>query len=149
MDQENIVKRSQKQQPLPQKGGSDLSGHENYSEDRLHVIQRLVKNPSTTYYFEMENDELAGFGILKGALLVVDRNVSPKSGCFVVVNHENSWITRQMIVFQGRTYLNTANIMERPIQLRDEESLIFGVVIWSCNPLAGNGIHSIVNRIRD
>jgi len=92
-----------------------------YIQDRLHIAQRLVTDPTNTFYFEMASDELSTSGICKGALLVVDRSVSPKAGSTVVASVEGEWTLRRL---------------DTPAEGAEEELTIFGVVTWSCNPMA-------------
>ena len=113
-----------------------------YAQDRLHIIQRLVKDPTNTYYFEMENNDMLKCGICKGALLVVDRSLKPKIGSTVVVNHDGNWITRLILQYKNQKYLTIGEINNKSIPISSEGINIFGVVVWSCNPLA-----DIVNHI--
>ena len=53
-----------------------------YVSHRLNPADLLVKNPSTTIFFEWEGDE--AFGIKSGEKIVVDRSLQPKVGDLVV-----------------------------------------------------------------
>lgn len=107
-----------------------------YIQERLHIIQKLVNDPTNTYYFEMRTDELTSFGIAKGALLIVDRSIKAKSGSTVVVNIEGEWMVRKLIISGKDRYLRSGEADERTILLNENGIVIFGVVTWSCNPLA-------------
>jgi DNA polymerase V len=98
-----------------------------YAEVRLHIIQRLVKDPTNTYYFEMENNDMIRCGICRGALLVVDRSLTPKLGSTVIVNYDGHWITR-LIEQNNIKYLTTGEITKKLIQINDEGINVFGVV---------------------
>ena len=108
---------------------------QDYKEDRLHIIQKLVKDPTNTFYFEAENDELIDFGIKKGALLVVDKSVPVTIGRIVVAFQDGEWIIRQLVVIDGKTKLATRNNQLNTVET-NETTDIFGVVTWSCNPLS-------------
>lgn len=112
-----------------------------YVQDRLHVIQRLVKDPTNTFYFEMENNEMMQVGIIRGALLVVDRSVKPRNGSIIVGYFEGEWLTRMLVSNQ---YLSTGPMDRKPIKITEDGILIFGVVTWACNPLIGEGMEGIV-----
>ena len=116
---------------------------QDYSQDRLHIIQKLVNDPTNTYYFEMENNDMCGYGIVKGALLIVDRSVKPKDGAIIIVNVEGEWITRKLIIKDNLNFL-TCGIQENDLLITDEGIVIFGAVTWSCNPMP-NG--TIINRL--
>jgi len=108
---------------------------QDYSEDRLHIIQKLVKDPTNTYYFEMENNDMAVYGIVKGALLIVDRSMKPKHGTIVIANVEGEWITRKLILNADKKFL-TCGMENQDISITDDGIVIFGSVTWSCNPMA-------------
>lgn len=105
----------------PTKVSGFASPAADYLQDRLHIVQRLVSDPTNTYYFEMASDELASAGIRKGALLVVDRSLKPKRGATVVATVEGEWSVRRI---------------DEEAASAEQELTIFGVVTWSCNPMA-------------
>ena len=112
-----------------------------YAQDRLHIIQRLVKDPTNTYYFEMDNNDMIQMGINRGALLVVDRSIKPRNGSIIVGYYEGEWLTRMLVSNQ---YLSTGPMDRKPIKIEEDGIMIFGVVTWSCNPLVGEGPAGIV-----
>ncbi|QNK61980.1 LexA family transcriptional regulator [Pedobacter sp. PAMC26386] len=136
----------QHNESLPLKNPGKVTGFpspvHDYSQDKLHIIQRLVKDPTHTFYFEMDNNDLLQTGICKGALLVVDRSVKAKNGSIVVVNHEGHWIIRMLV---GNQYLMAGSLDARPIKIDGDRIYIFGVVTWSCNPLAAEGAMGVIN----
>jgi len=112
---------------------------QDYHEDRLHIIQKLVKDPTNTYYFEMENNDMSGFGIVKGALLIVDKSVEPKHGAIVIANVEGEWITRKLFAADHQKYL-TCGIQDRDVPITTDGIVIFGAVTWSCNPMVNGSM---------
>lgn len=108
---------------------------QDYKQDRLHIIQKLVKDPTNTFYFEAENNDLIEFGIKRGALLVVDKSVPITNARIVVAHHEGEWIIRQLFMLNGKKYLITRNTHTTTVEI-NESTVIFGVVTWSCNPLS-------------
>jgi DNA polymerase V len=108
---------------------------QNYEEDRLHIIQKLVKDPTNTYYFEMESNDMSVYGIVKGALLIVDRSVKPRPGAVVIANVEGEWITRKLLNDNDQNLLSCGQ-KDKDIIITDEGITIFGSVTWSCNPMA-------------
>jgi len=107
-----------------------------YMQSRLHIIQKIVKDPTNTFYFEMKSDELKSLGIIKDALLVVDRSVKPTHGSTVVVNYEGEWIVKQLVINRKGKSLGTGMPDDERIVVGDQGIQIFGVVTWSCNPMA-------------
>ena len=119
-----------------------ISPADEYLESRLHIIQRLVKDPGNTYYFEMHNSDMFQSGISKGALLIIDKSLKPKNGSIVITSHEGQWIARMLVSNQ---YLMTGPMDQKPIKIEENGLNIFGVATWSCNPLAGEGSMGIVD----
>jgi DNA polymerase V len=97
----------------------------------------VVTDPTNTFYFEAANDDLISFGIKRNAIIVVDRSLPVKEGKMVVANHENEWVIRQLIKINTDMYLITSNEQEKPIKVSDQ-TIFFGVVTWSRNPLSSN-----------
>ena len=138
MFRNNVIRRNQELEPLEDPGQVTgfSSPAQDYIQDRLHIIQKLVDDPTNTYYFEMKTDELLACGIAKGALLIVDRSVNAKSGSTVVVNLEGEWMVRKLLIMGKENYLTNGEVDENSILLDDDGMMIFGVVTWSCNPLS-------------
>ena len=107
----------------------------NYTQDRLHILQRLITDPLNTYYFEAASDEMDLFGIKKGTLLVVDRSKDPSGGMVVIAWHNVEWLVRQLITHPKKKYLTTGKEEDPMVEIKENEGiLIWGVVTWSCCP---------------
>jgi len=128
--------RDQELEPLTDPGQVTgfSSPAQDYKQDRLHIIEKLVKDPTNTYYFEADNDELVKFGIMRNALLIVDRAITISIGKIVVANHENQWIIRRLEESKGKKYLS-AGAIDESRKLVNDQTIFFGVVTWCCNPL--------------
>ncbi|WP_118195477.1 S24 family peptidase [Albibacterium indicum] len=130
-------KRDKELEPLADPG--NVSGFASpagdYIQDRLHIVQKLVKDPVSTFYFQMESKELESLGISKNALLVVDRSVPPRHGSIIVVNKDGEWIVRQLIILGRQKYLVNGRLQSERTLIDDDGIHIFGVVTWSCNPM--------------
>ena len=42
---------------------------------RMHIASCLVDNPSNTFYFEVDDDQMKFFGIVKKSIVVIDNSV--------------------------------------------------------------------------
>jgi DNA polymerase V len=106
-----------------------------YTQDRLHILQRLVTDPLNTYYFEAASDEMDLFGIKQGTLLVVDRSRNPSGGMIVIAWHNGEWLVRQLLTHVKRKYLTTGKEDDQTVEINETSGiLIWGVVTWSCCP---------------
>lgn len=106
-----------------------------YEEERLNILQKLVKDPVNTFYSEADSDAMKAYGISKGTILIIDKSLKPASGMLVVVWHEGNWMIRELIIRDSRQFLTRGDQAEKPIDITGEAGiLIWGVVTWSCSP---------------
>ena len=54
---------------------------DDYLEGRLSLDALLIQNKDATFFVRAEGDSMVGAGIFNGDLLVVDRSLTPTSGC--------------------------------------------------------------------
>jgi SOS-response transcriptional repressor LexA len=87
----------------------------------------LVPDPTNTFYFKMDSNSMNKFGIMKGAMLIVDRGLLPGEGSIVVAYYAGEWITRMAL--EG--FLTCGDGFDLPAS----ECQVFGVVTWSCNSM--------------
>lgn len=108
---------------------------EDYQEERLNIMERLVRDPLNTFFFESESDAMEVFDIRQGTILIVDRSISAKGGNIVIAWMDGNWLVRQLRDVNGVKELITGVRDEMPIVIDpDEGIMIWGVVTWSCSP---------------
>lgn len=127
--------RNEEQEPLANAGkvSGFISPAEDYKERRLHIVQRLVKDPINTFYFEAENNEMQDYGITKGTLLIVDRSKMVRNGTMIICNVEGEWLNRFLVKKDDQIYLY-ASKQKPPINITGRNVEIFGPVTWHCVP---------------
>lgn len=118
---------------------SQVSGFQSpaddYKEDRLNIMEKLVRDPLNTYFFESDSDAMEAFDIRKGTILVVDRTLTPKGGNIVIAWIDGSWLVRQLRDINGTRDLITGMRDEIPLSITSDDGvMIWGVVTWSCSP---------------
>ena len=107
---------------------------DDYIETGLDLNEYLVKHPSSTFLARASGDSMTRAGILDGALLVVDKSLTPKSGN-VVIAAINGELTCKILDVEHRL-LRAANPSYPSISLdEDTELLIEGVVVHAINPM--------------
>jgi len=62
----------------PGKVSGFVSPAEDYVQKRLHISQLIVKDPTNTFYFQADDDQMRYFGILKGSIIIVDKTIPVK-----------------------------------------------------------------------
>ncbi|NEU07788.1 hypothetical protein GZH53_05645 [Flavihumibacter sp. R14] len=104
-----------------------------HTEDGPGILQPLVNDPLSTYYFKANSDEMETFGIKKGNLLVVDRSMPATGGVIVIAWKNGEWLVRQLISHVKRRYLTTGKENDEPLEISPETKIIiWGVVTWCC-----------------
>ena len=107
---------------------------DDYIETGLDLNEYLVKHPSSTFLAKASGDSMARAGILDGALLVVDKSITPKNG-HVVIAAINGELTCKILDVEHRL-LRAANPGYPSITLdEDTDLLIEGVVVYAINPM--------------
>jgi DNA polymerase V len=107
---------------------------DDYIEAGLDLNEYLVKHPSATFLARASGDSMTRAGILDGALLVVDKSITPKNGS-IVIAAINGELTCKILDITHRM-LRAANPSYTSIALDDETDLLIeGVVVHAINPL--------------
>ncbi len=108
---------------------------DDYIEAGLDLNEYLVKHPSSTFLARASGDSMTRAGILDGALLVVDKSLTPKNGS-VVIAAINGELTCKILDIEHRL-LRAANPSYPSIALGDDTDLLIeGVVVHAINPMA-------------
>lgn len=111
-----------------------VSPAEDYIKRRLHIASRLVPDPTNTFYFEVDSNDMQSYGIFKGSILVVDKSVTVKSGRVVVCCLDHQWLVRKLF-YKGTTkYLCINETLIGSVEVSSKRLEIFGCVTWSCLP---------------
>ena len=126
--------------PLPLFTSHVLAGFpspaDDYTESGLNLNEYLVKHPSATFLARASGDSMTRAGILSGALLVVDKSLTPKDGN-IVIAAVNGELTCKILDISHRM-LRAANPSYPSIALDDETDLLIeGVVVHAINPMLG------------
>lgn len=113
---------------------------DDYLEGKLELTEHLVDHPSATYYIRVSGDSMIDYGIFDHDLLVVDRSLDPRQGDIVIVSVDGELTCKALAIKNNIPYLKSGNPNYPPIEIKDKETMIWGVVIHT--------IHSFRNRNR-
>lgn len=118
----------------PSKVSGFVSPADDYNQRRLHIAQRIVTDPTNTFYFEADNDEMRYYGIMKGSIIIVDKSIQPKSNTLIVCWVETEFLTRRLYINGNSQYLCINDTLECSINITGRDFKIFGAVTWTCLP---------------
>jgi len=99
-----------------------------YEDTTIDLNGLLVRNPPATFFFRLESGDMAGLGLLKGALLVVDRSKNPVHDDLVLIVHEGRFLCRLLALKKGAKIFTDGKNEIVPIT---DDTAIIGVVTAS------------------
>lgn len=113
---------------------------EGYEKEKLDLNKKFVKNvPATVYmWVGKDDDSMIDVGIMPGALLIVDKSITARSGKTVVALHDDEYVVKQFYKFMGVVELRSRNETKNypPITFKEGQILtIDGVVTHVVNPI--------------
>jgi len=79
---------------MDQKTSGFASPAQGYEDNTIDLNGLLVRNPPATYFYWLENGDMAELGLHNGALLVVDRSRNAALDDFVMLAHEGRFLCR-------------------------------------------------------
>lgn len=76
-----------------------------YLEGRLDLAEKLIVDPHSTFYFQMQGDAMNSYGISDADLLVTDRSLEPHHGALVITFISGNFSCRMFIKENGSCLL--------------------------------------------
>lgn len=101
-----------------------------YLEGRLDIADRLVIDPHSTFYFQMQGSEMESCGICDGDILIIDRSLKAGHGAVVVAFSAGAFICRLFLLEKGEVLLKGDH--ERISETEMGALQIWGVVTSVC-----------------
>jgi DNA polymerase V len=97
-------------------------------ETKLDLNEYLVKHPAATFLLRATGESMIKAGIEEDDLLVVDRSIEAADGKIVIAAVEGSLTVKRLRHIKGKTYLVPENDKFFPLEINDENTVIWGVV---------------------
>jgi len=111
---------------------------EDYADKRLDLNQYLVRNPVSTFFFQVRGDSMQDAQIFDGDILVVDRSIEACHGHIVVAFVNGERLVKRLYRRGGRVALLAENKSYPPLVLTEgAEMEIWGVVIGLAKRIPG------------
>jgi|GEM_PF-85565 len=96
--------------------------------DTMSLDEYLISNPQATYLLKVDGDSMLDAGIRPGDLVLVQKNLAPRSGDIVVAQVDGAWTLKYFYKKGSSVILRAANKKYPDISPK-EELVIAGVVI--------------------
>ena len=111
---------------------------ESYEQEKLDINKKLVKNQAATVlmWVGKDDDSMIDEGIMPGALLVVDKSITPRSGRNVISIIDDEYVVKKLYSYMGVVELRSMNKVKNypPITFREGQELVIeGVVTNAIN----------------
>lgn len=111
---------------------------QNYTEKRLNIGDLVRLSPLSSYLMRSEND-YPSVGILKGAILVIERALEPVHLSLVVTEIDNELVIRRFLTTPTLAFQNLGECEEIQRLPIDSNPPIWGVIAYVLNDIAGKG----------
>ena len=96
--------------------------------DTMSLDEYLISNPQATYLLNVDGDSMIDAGIHPGDLVLVQKNLTPKTGDIVVAQVDGDWTLKYFEKRGAVVSLRAAN-KKYPLIIPKQELVIAGVVI--------------------
>ena len=113
---------------------------DDYEQEKLDINQRLVRNKAATVFMWVgkDDDSMIDVGIMPGALLVVDKSLTVRSGKIVVTIVDDEYVVKRFYKYMDVIELRSMNQIKNypPITFKEGAVVVIeGVVTNVVTPL--------------
>jgi DNA polymerase V len=115
---------------IPLVGSSAACGFPSPADDHLDgpldFNELLVRNPAATFAVRIAGESMTGAGLFPGDIAVVDRSLTPVSGCIVLALIDGEFTIKRYVRVDGQIVL----LAENPRFPNIEVSAESGLEVW-------------------
>ena len=104
---------------------------DDFMDNRLNLNDYVITNPRSTYFVKVSGDSMIGAGIFPGDTLIVDRSLSATNNSIVIAMVDSEFMVKRLKRHQGEIYLISENSKYPPIQVKDPDMIIWGIVTYT------------------
>jgi DNA polymerase V len=96
----------------------------------IDLNEQLVTNKPATFFLRVNSEAMAGAGIRKGDVVIVDRSLEPRNGKIVIAVADGEMLIRRLEVTGGRKRLVAPGSGLSSLELADGYITCWGVVTY-------------------
>ena len=97
-------------------------------QDVMSLDEYLISNPRSTYLLKVDGDSMVEAGIHEGDLVLVQKNLTPRTGDIVIACVDGEWTLKYFEKIGRKVVLRSANRKYPPLTPR-KELIVAGVII--------------------
>lgn len=104
---------------------------DDYLDPAIDLNEHLITNPAATFLVRVKGTSMMEAGIYEGDVLVVDRSISASDNHVIIAMLDGEFMVKRLRQSAGKTFLEAANKIYAPIELKGEQELVvWGVVTY-------------------
>ena len=106
-----------------------------FQEDTLSLDKLLIQHPAATFFARASGKSMEGAGIKDGAILVVDRSQTPRSGDIIIAMLDGDLLVKRLLIQNNQSWvLQSEHPDYPPVTLKSDQALdVWGVIIAAVN----------------
>ena len=109
---------------------------DDYLDGPLDFNDLLIQNPAATFAVRLASDSMTGAGLFPGDIAVVDRSISPTSGCIVLALLDGEFTVKRYRPRAGGVVLQAENPAFPDIEISEDRVFeVWGVITKSIRML--------------
>lgn len=102
-----------------------------YTEENIDLAKELVPRPLSTFCFRAVNDSMIEAHIPPGAILVVDKSITPRNHAIVIASVNGEFLVKYFVRNREGIRLLPANKKYKPIPIGEGcDFAVWGVVTY-------------------
>lgn len=106
---------------------------DDYLEMSLDLNEKLIRNPSSTFFAQITGSSMENAGIQDGDIIIVDKSLQAKNDSILVCSIDGEFTLKRFKKIDNETgYLMPDNPKYKPLKVSKENNfMIWGVVTYS------------------
>lgn len=110
-------------------GAGFPSPAQDWADDAISLVELLRLDRAASFVFRISGSSMVDAGLYDQDVVVVDRDTKPVAGHLVIAIVDGGFVVRQLVVRQGRPFLEARNArMVYEPTLADETVEVWGVI---------------------
>ena len=101
-------------------------------ESEIDLAEMLLEHPDSTYFIRVVGDSMTEAGIGDGDTLIVDCEISPRTGQVVIAKVFGELTVKRYLEVGGRPLLRAENVLYKDIEITEEMDFAIVGVVTSC-----------------
>jgi DNA polymerase V len=103
---------------------------DDYAERGIDLNEQLIRNKPATFFMRVNSNAMAGGGIYKGDVVIVDRSLEARNGKIIIAVVDGEMLIRKLEINNGKKQLVALSRELSSIDVDEARFAIWGVVTF-------------------